>query len=337
VSINLQEKQILDEIWQSQAPVELPPVDLSNKNFPLNWASEPGPETLPDAVCRQIKQALGWPDWVRLYPKPIQAVAAARKHARSLGHAGGVVYVAPGTGAPLQPPKSNPGMAVLRADWSPDQLSIQTDQMDIYAAALFLLMDETGTAFRLSPNGATGFYELDPDAVLLGPALAGGLDFAALAGKGQAPEESPRMPSEKALAAVSGVLKKAAKPEFSRNISELGRLFLLGLEYFSNKAGVRDDLKWHGPNAMPRLEGRRMWAFVRLAEEEGLIMQPLILIDPTLDAEQMAKRIWARLARAAARLKVLPEGDMAPLGWRDAAESTSCHHAAQILASLEEG
>jgi hypothetical protein len=336
VTINLKEKQKLEQIWQSQAPVELPPVNLTSKNFPASWVSGLDSPTGHDEVAGLIRSCLGWPDWVRLYRKPIQALAAARELARSMGKASGVIHIAPGTGQPLHPPKDNPGLAVLRADWAPDGASMLAAQEDIRAMGLYLLMDESATGFRLDPKGAAGYYGLEPDAVLLGPGLAGGLDFAALAGKGQAPPDSRHLPADKALIAARAILSRLQTADFSKQYKELGRLFLLGLDYYSQQAGVRQELDWEGPDALPRLSGRRLWAFIRLAEEEGLIMQPLVYLDPALSAEDIPPMVWARLARAAARLKVLPEGEMAPLGWRDAAQSTSCNRAAEILATLEE-
>ena len=326
----------LEEVWQSQAAVKAPPLDFTSKNYPAAWAAASEEQASPEKVCDLIKTSLGWPSWVRLYNKPIQALTAARELARQQVGTAGVVHVAPGTGSPLQPPKGDPGLAVLRADWAPDKQSLLTDQADIRAARLYLLLDECGTAFRMGPNGAAGFYGLAPDAVLMGPGLAAGLDFAALAGVGQAPPQSRRQPGPEALGAALGILQKVRRPDFAGHVAELGRLFIKGLEFFSQKAMVSDDLKWEGPAAMPRLSGRRLWAFIRLAEEEGLIMKPVIQLDPSMELDEVPTRLWGRLARAAARLRVLPEGDMAPLGWRDAAQSTSCNRAAEILAAIVE-
>ena len=66
---NKQELQSLEEIWQSQAPSRAPELDLTQKNLPLDWA-EPGSEAVdPEHLARFIRQALGWPEWIRFYKK----------------------------------------------------------------------------------------------------------------------------------------------------------------------------------------------------------------------------------------------------------------------------
>ena len=281
----------------------------------------------PERLGRFILDALGWPEWIRFYQKPVQAVAAARDLRRAQDLPAGIVWDAPGTGAALDSSKEMPGISVLRADWAPTPQSLKVAQERAREMGRMVLLDETATAFRLAPGGAREHYSLEPDAVILGPPQACGHQFAALIGRGPEPAESGHAPGPDALAAAMAVVQKAASPDFSAHIVELGRMFYAGLEYYARKAKVEEDLGWHGPPAMPRLEGRRLWAFLALAKEEGLTMRPLLLHDPRLTPEDVAQRMWVRLARACARLRVLPQGDMAPLGWKDAASNVGCSQA----------
>jgi hypothetical protein len=107
-------------------------------------------------------------------------------------------------------------------------------------------------------------------------------------------------------------------------LEALGRALLVGLDFFRRRTGQEENVAWEGPAAMPRLSGRRLWAFLELAREEGLALGPLALPDPLLEPGEAPGLLWPRLARACARLRVLPEGEKAPLGWRDAAEARGC-------------
>ena len=90
------------------------------------------------------------------------------------------------------------------------------------------------------------------------------------------------------------------------------------------------------PRPCPAWKGRRLWAFLALAKEEGLTMRPLLLHDPRLATRDVAQSMWVRLARACARLRVLPQGDMAPSGWKDAARNVGCSRASEIIVERKE-
>ncbi len=328
-----EDRSALEAIWSDQSKVTEPAVDFAAQAWPQAWAA---PEAPPAAeVAQALQDAMGWPQWVRLYAKPALAVVAASRLAQERGLSRGVKWVAPGCGAPFGSPQDEPGVAMLRADWAPHAAAMTAAEQEIRDERLLLVLDESATGFRLSPGGARQAYGLSPDVVMFGPQLAGGLEFAALAGTGQPPAAPAKEPRPEALAAAGGIIPKAADPEVATRLEALGRALVLGLDYFCPKAGLSDEVRWEGPLAMPRLGGRRLWAFIELAKEEGLGLAPVVMPDPLVEPEAAARQIWPRLARAAARLKVLPEGEKAPLGWRDAAQTTTCRQVAQILESLD--
>lgn len=319
------EKEALAAIWRDQAPGVGRDLDFTLKAWPAALANSADSSQAPTSaeVARKLQEALKWPEWVRLYGKPSLAVVALSRLARSRGLPAGVKWVAPGTGAPFDPPRGAPGVAMLRCDWVTDGDVLLAEQNENKKQGLMLVVDESVTGFRLAGGGACQYYGLSRDAVLFGPALAAGSDFAALAGKGEPPPQSAKEPSPKALALALGIISSISEDGFSRRVESLGRSLVLGLRHFAARAGVSDHIRYDGgPWALPRLAGPRLWAFIQLAKEEGLALAPLVMLDPTVDAGEVSQLIWSRLARAAARLKVLPEGAKAPQGWREAAELT---------------
>ena len=74
------ERDHLDEVWRRQSPVDGPALDFQNLYFPAAWArAEDGNRPTPTVEQAEelIQKTLGWPDWVRVYAKPIMAVMAA--------------------------------------------------------------------------------------------------------------------------------------------------------------------------------------------------------------------------------------------------------------------
>lgn len=328
-----QEKQILAAIWDDPPEPKGPALDFTRQALIKNAEPETGPETVARAA-EALRELLGWPDWARLYSKPSLAVLAASRLARARGLDGGVLWMAPGTGRHFDPPRGRPGLAMLRGDWAPDAASMQQAQAEARERGLMLVLDECLTGLRLSPGGARDYYGLEPDLVMYGPPLAGGLEWGALAGVGQAPPEPSPAPDPAASALALATLKRAGAPEFSRRLAELGRLLAAGLAFFAEQAELNKDVYCVGPEAAPRLEGRRMWAFVELAKEEGLRLAAVLALDADLAPEEVPERLWPRLARAVARLQTLPEGEKAPLGWADAAESHTCLSPVRSLTDL---
>ncbi len=330
----LVDPQVLADIWQDQSPAKYPVQDLTHP-CPLASpapAAQPAPEVAKAAEA--LRQGLGWPDWVRLYPKPASVVVALNRLARDRGLPRGVVWMAPGTGAPLKSPAENPGVAILRADWAPDAASMAEAEATARGQGMLVALDESCTGFRLSPGGARQAMGLDPDAVILGPGLTTGHPLAALAGRGPAPPEG-KPPAPEALAELTANLPHLTAPGLADRLEALGRGLVQGLRHFIRVTGQIDAVTVEGPPAMPRLGGRRMWAFIELAKEEGLVLGPLLLINDCIDGPGMRPAL-VRVARALARLRVLPEGEKAPLGWKDAAQPTSCARVEEMLASLDD-
>jgi hypothetical protein len=327
------EKEALDAVWQDQSKVTGPVVDFTDSSWPASWAAQEPADA--DEVADALKQVLGWPEWVRLYAKPALAVVAASRLAGERGLPSGVLWMAPGSGAPFGTPEGKPGVALIRADWAPNANSMVLAQEDIRANGMFMVLDESATGFRLATGGARQTFALSPNLVMFGSQLAGGLDFSALAGTGKPPSHQAKEPTAQALSVAAGVIPQAADPKIQDRLTALGRALTMGLSYYCSRVGLSDEVTWDGPLEMPRLDGRRIWAFMELTKEEGLGLAPVVMLDPLVDPESASELIWPRLARAAARLKVLPEGDKAPLGWRDAGQISSCKQVAQILESID--
>ena len=322
-------------IWASQAQDDGPVVDYSDPSLsvPLGVAVHPvDPGTLAELFLAQW----GWARWVRIYAKPPKAILAASRLAAANGKSKTVSWMAPGTGRPLSSPGEKPGVAVLRCDWTPDAEEAHLNAEKAKRQGLLLVVDESTSGIRLARGGACAAYGLEPDAVLWAPTLPGGRTLGLLAGKGEAPPEpeGKALPSLEAREAAAVLLDLSHRHDIPAAMEALGRNLTMGLTYFGRQAGLGDEVALKGPLSLPRLTGRRVWAFMALAAEERLRLAPLVLFDPVLDQEDAQELVWPRLARACARLKVLPEGEMAPLGWRDAGPST-CHAVSDILKNIE--
>lgn len=306
------ELALLEAVWRSQAAAGPPDLDLTRPGF-----AAPSLPASAEEVAERLRQRLGWPDWVRLYPKPSLAVVAASKLAKARTGAGGVVWAAPGTGAPLEPGRGPSGLMVLRGDWAPHPASMRGLAQEAADRNQLLLIDESTTGLRLARGGAAEFFGLAPDLALYGPSLAGGEGFAALAGRGDPPPPAKTQPDPAALALAAGALAASEDQDWPGRLAAWGRALALGLQFFAQKTRLGDAVGWEGPLALPRLTGKRIWAFRELLLEENLRLAPLVLFDPTLDPAQAPERLWPRLCRAAARLRVLPPGEKAPAGWTE--------------------
>ncbi|MGD9125265.1 MAG: aminotransferase class III-fold pyridoxal phosphate-dependent enzyme [Desulfarculaceae bacterium] len=313
-------------------------MDFTSPYFPAAWvtslkdASVPSLQDLADALLQELK----WPEWVRFYSKPSLAVVALSAWTEARGLPKGVMWMAPGTGRPFQSASPQAGVAILRGDWAPLKETMLAAQEEVRERGQILVLDESATGFRLARGGAREYFGLEPDAAIYGSALAGGLGFTALAGRGKPPEQPASTPSPEALAAAAAILPRAAAG-LSQHLADLGRILGLGLDYFSRTAGVDGQVEREGPLALPRLRGKRLWAFMELAKEEGLNLGPLVMLDPGLELSSAQELIWPRLARAFARLKILPEGEKAPLGWRDAGQRLSCPQVDEMLKDINLG
>lgn len=329
------DQELMEQIWREQSAPQAPYQDLT-RLWPLEPDQSQGPAPRPEDVTKLMAEALGWPDWVRLYTKPALAVVGLRKLAVAKGLPGGVLFSAPGTGAPLQPPNGEPGMMLLRGDWAPDAKSMTYAQAEARARGLMLVVDESATGFRLSRGGATEYFELEPDVVMFGPLLAGGLPLGLAAGRGEAPEEPKKEPSPEALQAAATLIPRLADPDLAPRLADLGRRLVQGLNYFLGITGQAGQVRLSGPSAMPRLEGPRLWAFINLAREEGLGLGPVLMPNLSLDGHGL-EHAWRRLARTAARLRITPEGQKGAQGWKEAFQPNTCPRVEEILAQFDKG
>ncbi|MCB2188676.1 MAG: hypothetical protein KQJ78_19835 [Deltaproteobacteria bacterium] len=314
-----EELAILEEIWRSQAAVPGPPVDYTRRELPAPPA--PG-EMTAETAGELVREALGWPAWTVFFAKPPQAVLAAGQLARQAGCSRGVMWIAPGTGSPLVSGEGEAGLAVLRADWAPAAPTMLAAQEEVRERGMLLMVDESLTGHRLAPGGAVEAFGLEPDLVLYTPALPSRGPLALLAGQGAPPPAPAAVPGPRELAEFAGIWLWARERDLPGQLAMLSRNFQVGLEYFKNLLSLdREVYLMPGNPRMPRIEGQRAWAFMELAREEGLNLSPQLLFDPKLDEAAARSLVWPRLARALARLKVLPVGEMAPLGWKDAGPS----------------
>lgn len=95
---------------------------------------------------------------------------------------------------------------------------------------ILLIFDEVITGFRLSPSGAQGLYEIEPDLTTLGKIIGGGLPVGALGGKKEVMEMLS--PSGKvyqagtlsgnplAMSAGKAVLEKITNGKFYKNLNQ---------------------------------------------------------------------------------------------------------------------
>lgn len=335
-----QENQTIDtelfqQIWQDQQPPDHGAQDISHP-CPLSVSGPIGDagDCSPDQVAEDLRQALGWPKWVHLAAKPAMTMLALNRMARDMGLERGIMWVAPGTGAPLITPQASPGVAVLRADWAPDAHSMQEAQTLARERGWLVALDESATGFRLARGGAMEAMDLSPDAAIYGPGLTRTNPLAVLAGKGPEPAK-PKPPPAAAIAELSANIARLADPALAPSLAKLGAQWVAGLRFFIKTTGLFEEVTVEGPPVMPRLAGRRVWAFMELAREEGLSLGPVVMINDSLDHGGLRPAL-TRVARALARLKVLPIGEKAPLGWRDASLPTSCAAVDQMLANIED-
>ncbi|MEO8138718.1 MAG: aminotransferase class III-fold pyridoxal phosphate-dependent enzyme [Gemmatimonadota bacterium] len=103
-------------------------------------------------------------------------------------------------------------------------------------AGALLVLDEIKTGFRLAPGGAAERYNIDPDLVVLGKALANGFPLAAVGGRRDVMEQarttwiSSTLATETvSLAAAEATLRVVIEAGLSEHLSQVGRRWLDGL------------------------------------------------------------------------------------------------------------
>ncbi len=183
------ELALLENLWRERPSPTGPGLSGDLEQLPGEAAGAASPSA--EEAAAALADHLGWPEWVRFYPRPLLALKALAEQAGRAGRPRGITHLAPGTGAPLAASRGAAGLAVLRCDWSPDGEAPGRELAAARARGLVVVLDETVTGLRLGPDGARGYYGLAADLALYGPAQAGGRELAALAGRGEPPEPGP--------------------------------------------------------------------------------------------------------------------------------------------------
>jgi glutamate-1-semialdehyde 2,1-aminomutase len=111
-----------------------------------------------------------------------------------------------------------------------------------------LILDEVMTGFRVSLQGAQGYYGIKPDLVTLGKVMGGGLPAAAFGGRrdimqclaplGSVYQAGTLSGNPVAVAAGMATLKLVQEPGFYENLSKLATRLTTGLTASAKKHGV---------------------------------------------------------------------------------------------------
>lgn len=111
-----------------------------------------------------------------------------------------------------------------------------------------LILDEVMTGFRVSLQGAQGYYGIKPDLVTLGKVMGGGLPAAAFGGRrdimqclaplGSVYQAGTLSGNPVAVAAGMATLKLVQEPGFYENLSKLATRLTIGLTASAKKHGV---------------------------------------------------------------------------------------------------
>lgn len=111
-----------------------------------------------------------------------------------------------------------------------------------------LILDEVMTGFRVTLQGATGYYDIQPDLVTLGKVMGGGLPAAALGGKhdimqclaplGSVYQAGTLSGNPVAVAAGIATLKLVQQPGFYEHLGMLTRHLTDGLQQAANEHKV---------------------------------------------------------------------------------------------------
>jgi glutamate-1-semialdehyde aminotransferase len=105
-----------------------------------------------------------------------------------------------------------------------------------------LVLDEIKTGFRLAPGGAAERYNIDPDLVVLGKALANGFPLAAVGGRRDVMEQARRtwisstLATESvSLAAAEAKLSVVLEAGLHAHLAQIGRRWRGGLEILAGR------------------------------------------------------------------------------------------------------
>jgi glutamate-1-semialdehyde 2,1-aminomutase len=173
-------------------------------------------------------------------------------------------------------------------------------------AGVVLMLDEIKTGFRLAPGGAAERYNIDPDLVVLGKALANGFPLAAVGGRREVMEQarktwiSSTLATEMvSLAAADATLRVVIECGLADHLSQVGHRWMDGLKILAERfpelilgvAGIPEMsfLRFHNDNAGIRvaraaagrglLFKRSAYNFVSLAHDVAAIDRGLGLLE----------------------------------------------------------
>ncbi len=114
---------------------------------------------------------------------------------------------------------------------------------------ILLILDEVITGFRVAYEGAQGLLGVDPDLTVLGKIIGGGLPVGAVAGKreimemlspsGKVYQAGTLSGNPLAMAAGKTVLEIISRPDFYKNLNQMGESFFDGLRTITKNLPVR--------------------------------------------------------------------------------------------------
>lgn len=191
----------------------------------------------------------------------------------------------------LEPIPANYGLLV-----TPKEL-LEKIQKTAKAHGALLIFDECISGFRVTPQGACGYYDMQPDLVTMGKIVGGGLPLAAVAGKknimdklapvGDVYQAGTLSGNPLAVAAGLAVLKEILEKPPHSLIEERTKRFVTKLEKiisekYSLKIRQLSSLFWiefgKGSNSFPpeiSPENKKTYSeFFRTALEAGLYFAP---------------------------------------------------------------
>lgn len=178
----------------------------------LDWSQPAGTPGVPAALCSLSEEI------------PFNDVDRGRSVLRLLGHRLAAVVIEP---------------VVERA---PSGVWLTMLREETRRAGALLLLDEIKTGFRLAPGGAAERYNIDPDLVVLGKALANGFPLAAVGGRKDVMEQarttwiSSTLATETvALAAAEATLRVVIDAGVPEHLSQVGRRWMDGLKILAER------------------------------------------------------------------------------------------------------
>lgn len=230
----------------------------------------PLPPELEERVAERLAAMMPWMERIRFLKTGAEAVAAAVRLARAhtgrevvlrCGYQGWLDWCQP-VGTPGVPAALfalseeipfndvERGRSVIRllgnrvaavviepvVEHAPSSAWLTMLRDETRRAGSLLVLDEIKTGFRLAPGGAAERYNIDPDLVVVGKALANGFPLAAVGGRRDVMEQarttwiSSTLATETvSLAAAEATLRVVIEAGLSEHLSQVGRRWLNGL------------------------------------------------------------------------------------------------------------